>query len=329
MFSISLIFLLCFTVDPLWCFTHKNQWNTKQISFNERQQKSDYLAVRKNNYEILILGSSRTTFLDANDINGYKAFNFAANAMMPDEYREYARFFKKHNQQTPSIILVGLDFYSTNRNFHGYNYLAPTEYFRNAENTLWRYSALMNFDTLKYSLKNIRQTFKTSKLDYYDRNAVKSAVSIPQIQKKHFIDKDLIMFKRDFYGQTYKYRDLKNIYIDFLEDNPKTKIVLFTTPDSLPLWQLLLEEGRLEDYLRWLGDIVTVFGEVYDFMGDNDFTSNPENYMDAHHFYPRAGKTITSKIFSAVPTSIGTLVTRKNYIAYTDSIRAKYSHRKP
>lgn len=319
------VFLLSYVVDPLWCFIHVNRWNTKQISFNERQQKSDYLAVRKNNYDILMLGSSRTTFLAAADIGGHKAFNFAVNAMMPDEYREYAAFFRRHNQHVPSIIVTGLDFYATNGNFHGYGYLAPSEYFHNAESALWRYSALVSNDALNYSLRNIRQSFRTSKPDYYDRRGVKNATTVPQTAKQHFIDKDVATFRRDFYGVTYRYRDLKAVYREFLDDNPKSRFIVFATPDSLPLWKMLLKEGRLEDYLRWIGDIVEVFGEVYDFMGETPFTSNPDNYMDGHHFYPQAGKVIASRIMSSKPGPTGTLVTRNNYLAYAAAMRARYS----
>lgn len=322
------IFLLCYVVDPLWCFTHANRWNSKQISFNERQQKSDYLAVRNNNYDILILGSSRTTFLKAADIGGKHAFNFAVNAMMPVEYQEYSAFFRRHNYRTPTIIVVGLDFYATNENFHGYDFHAPSEYFRNAESPWWRYSALLSRDALNYSLRNISQTHRSTKLNFYNRQMVKTAANLPPTAKQHLIDRDLAMFRLDFYGNTYKYQDLKAVYRKLLADNRKSKFIVFTTPDSLPLWKMLLEEGRLEDYLRWLGDIVEVFGGVYDFMGENSFTSNPDNYMDGHHFYPQAGKTIASRIMSSTPGLPGTLVTRDNYLAYAASIRARYADSK-
>lgn len=321
---IGSIVLLSYLVDPLWCFTHANRWNSRQISFNERQQKSNFLAVRNNNYDILMLGSSRTTFLAADDIGGDRAYNFAVNAMMPDEYSEYAAFFRKHNQYPPAVIVIGLDFYATNGNFHGYGYLNPDEYFSNAESRLWRYSTLVSLDALNYSIRNIRQTMRVSKPDYYDRMGVKNATAVPKESKRHFIAKDVAMFRRDFYGSNYRYRDLKAVYREFLNENSASRLIVFTTPDSLPLWKLLLSEGRLEDYIRWIGDIVEVFGEVHDFMGENNFTSNPDNYMDGHHFYPQAGKILANSIMNSSAGLLGTVVAINNFPAYAAELRARH-----
>ncbi|MDD2365358.1 MAG: hypothetical protein PHN84_04270 [Desulfuromonadaceae bacterium] len=268
------------------------------------------------------------TFLAATDFNGKKAFNFSVNAMMPDEYKDYAAFFRKFNGHAPKIIIVGLDFFSTNGNFHGYEYSAPAEYFKNAEDPFWRYFTLLSLDSFSYSIRNIRQTIRPNKLNFYDRRLIKTAVVIPESAKQNFVDKDLSMFKRDFYGNTYRYRDLREVYGEFLSDNPYSRFIVFTTPDSLQLWKLLLKEGRLEDYLRWLGDIIEIFGEVYDFMGDNSFTSNSDNYMDGHHFYPQAGKIISNGIMSQSFKSPGILVNKRNYPAHSSRIRSLYSDSK-
>lgn len=323
-----LVFIIGYAIDPLWCFTHANRFNARQIRFDERQQKSDFLAVRANDYDILMLGSSRTTFLAPADIGGRRAFNFAVNAMMPDEYSDYAAFFRKHNRRPPATIVVGLDFYATNASFTGYDYLPANDYFRNAESVFWRYSVLVSRDVLLYSLKNISQTLYPTKLDFYDRHAVKTAVHIPPAARELFCSKDLDRFRRFYYGGNYRFRDLKPFYRKLLHDNPESRFILFTTPDSLALWKLLLAEGRREDYLRWIGDVVEVFGEVYDFMGETEFTADSENYMDAHHFYPEAGKTIATRIMTGAPGLPGVLVTRENIDRYAAAVRARYANLK-
>ena len=275
-----------------------------------------------------MLGSSRTTYIAPADI-GTRAFNFAVNAMMPDEYMDYAAFFRKHNRRPPGTIIIGLDFYATNASFTGYDYLPASDYFSNAESIFWRYSVLLSRDALVYSIKNFSQTLYPTKLDYYDRKAVKTAVHIPPAARKLFCSKDINMFHRFYYGGNYRFKDLRPFYRGLIGDNPNSRVIVFTTPDSLALWNLLLAEGRLEDYLHWISDIVEIFGEVYDFMGENDFTVNPENYMDAHHFYPEAGKIIANRITNTgTPSSPGVHVTRKNVKNYIASMRAKYTNLK-
>jgi hypothetical protein len=58
----------------------------------------------------------------------------------------------------------------------------------------------------------------------------------------------------------------------------------------------LVQEGRLEDYGRWLADLTTAFGEVWDFMGVNSVTSDPAQYRDAQHFHPRVGRLIAERL---------------------------------
>lgn len=325
--SVTLILIVALSVyiDPLWLFTHTNRYNSHQIAFDERQQKSNFLAARENNYDAIIMGSSRTTFLPASDVPGYKVFNLAVNAMLPEEYTPYTAFFKRHNRRTPRLIIIGVDFFATNGNFHGYGYLAPKEYFNRAESPLWRYGVLLSRDSLLYSIRNIRQVFKNIKLDYYDRNGVKDVARLPLHVRKQFIQKDLVTFRREFYGSNYSYRDLTSSYYDLIRDNENSKFIVFTTPDSFHLWRVLIEQGRLEDYIRWIGDLVEVFGEVHDFMGETAFTTNNDYYMDAHHFYPEAGKILLTEIMSGKSGPYATLVTKATFPAYAALLRKRYN----
>jgi len=65
-------------IDPLWNFAHAHKYNRIQIAFDERQQKTNRLHFSPADYDTLILGSSRTTYMDHSELVGYQAYNYAS-----------------------------------------------------------------------------------------------------------------------------------------------------------------------------------------------------------------------------------------------------------
>ena len=101
-FSFSIIFLIFFInyiVDPLWLFQHSNKFNQKQGSYDERQLKTNYLYYNlKDNFDGILLGSSRATYVNQNDFENMNIFNYSSGAMHPYEYKFYIDFAKKINE---------------------------------------------------------------------------------------------------------------------------------------------------------------------------------------------------------------------------------------
>lgn len=57
-----------FIADPLWTFSHQNIFSKYQDGFDERQQKTNFIYFNGlNKYDGLLLGSSRTTYINQND----------------------------------------------------------------------------------------------------------------------------------------------------------------------------------------------------------------------------------------------------------------------
>jgi hypothetical protein len=319
---------ISYLVDPMWCFTHANRLNSRQLPFDERQQKSNYIVSRPSSYDALIMGSSRTNILDQRDIKGYTAFNFSVNGMMPEEYADYARFFKRHNSQNIKLIVLGVDFFGSNQNFKGYNPKSPDYYFQNAENRWYRFKTLLTLDSISYSVRNIRELYSPTAFAYYKRDATKTFIPIPADFRKASLARDLAEFDRYLYGKNYRYHDIKPKLLKLRDEYPACRFVVFTTPDSKLLWDFMLRSGRFEDYLRWLGDVIEVFGEVYDFMGENELTINMDNFQDAHHLTEQAAQKIVAQLFTASPQNkleFGTLLTPGNFPAYAATMRTRYT----
>ena len=327
--AITLVGLINYTVDPLWCFAHANRFNLKQLAFDERQQKANYLMSHVNDYDAIIIGSSRLTTMNQYEVKGFKAFNSAVSGMLPNEFSQYIDFIKRHNSKKIKLIIVGLDFFSSNLNFNGFGGKPLGECFDCAESDWCKIKGLLTYDELHYSVENAEFNFKSSATKpYYTRNNI---VKIPNIQgsiRDANINRDIFTFHTKLYGPAYHYRDFKKTYADLLEKNKGTRFIVFVTPESSQLWNLLLKENLLNYYLRWINDIVYEFGAVYIFMGKNDITMDKNNFIDGHHVYPHAGKQILIKILNlpgAEQIHAGCLVDKNNIKSYINKMHQEYN----
>jgi hypothetical protein len=160
---------------------------------------------------------------------------------------------------------------------------------------------------------------------YYSRDNVKVLTPAAIKYRQLAVQEDIRVYREKMYGRNYRYKEMKKLLTAIRQAHPGIKIVAFTTPTSQPLWELLLEQGRLDDYCRWIGDIVDSFGEVYNFMGINSVTMNSDNYNDGHHFYPHVGTRIARRILNlpdaGLPDDFGQHVTRENLDRFISGVK--------
>lgn len=60
------VILLNYLNDPLWVFNHKNHYNKTRLGFNERQQKTNLLYFDQKDYDSILLGNSKVTYINQN-----------------------------------------------------------------------------------------------------------------------------------------------------------------------------------------------------------------------------------------------------------------------
>ncbi len=305
-------------IDPLWNFNHANQYNSVQIAFDERQQKTGHLTFHAQPYQTLIMGSSRITYINQADFKGYNAYNYAVNNMLLSEYREYADYARLKNGQDFAYIIIGLDFFATNENVQNLNKFEPPGYYiEQADEIGYRYKTLLSLDVLEYSRKNYDLAKNDPMQNFtYDRHNIKRLNHISEEEKQILIANNLDWYGKQVYNADYKYGPVKETFQQLRNDHPDTKFIVFTTPVSAPLFKLMMEKGLYSDYARWLTDSVEVFGEIYNFMDLNSVTLNMDNYYDASHFYPEIGTLIAQRITGVkaddLPADFGIRVDRRN-----------------
>ncbi len=327
---ISLFALFNYTIDPLWTFCHSNRYNHAQPGFDERQLKTNraYFCGLKQ-YDALLLGSSRVTYINQHDFKTMKVFNYAGVSMYPVEYKGWIDQAKKIKGGPFKTIIIGVDFWGSNAGPFAQHQMnntpSPSHYLDVTQSFLYRYKMLFTMDTLNRSIESIEHSKHPGTTDY-SRENVKSTIKVSAARKQSAVNTQISLYQNRFYGRGYRYNKEMKRYLEALkQDNPKTRFVIFTTPISADLFKILVQSGNLPDYERWMTQLVEVFGEVYDFMGVNSITSYRNNYADLHHFYPYIGTLIADRLTgtenSALPDDFGILVNKESLKSHLEVIR--------
>lgn len=297
-------------IDPLWCFSHEHRYNSVQMPFNERQQKTNDITFNPFNYDTLILGSSRTTYINQNDFAGLKAYNFSVSNMLMDEYYDYIEYAKKMRGGEFDYIIIGLDFMATNKNIPR-EFEVPSFYINNTNQFAYRYSTLLSTDTLKFARQNYLASKNGAPVNFaYDRHNVKTLLPVSAEDRAEKIQATVDKYRQDIYSN-YEYADVKGILSKVKASNPNTKFIIFTTPVNHNLYKLMADMDLSTSYQQLLIDTVEVFGQVYHFNYPNSVTADDSCYYDASHFYPEIGTIIAQKIMglsTKVPEDFGDII---------------------
>jgi hypothetical protein len=321
-FAISFLFLgsmasFNYFIDPLWTFGHSHRFNDVQMIIDERQQKTNRMYFQPFHYDTLILGSSRTTLINQEDFTGMNAFNYAVSNMSIREYDSFLEFAKQQNGEDFKNVIIGVDFFKSSIK-ESQTPASIDEYVRQTKEPFYRWKNLLSYEVYEYSKRNYLMSKDNiiAATRIYKRDNTSKLQKINYLTARKQTSAKINKFRKEFYGDVYQYNPHYKDYLQILKKkNPNTRFIVFTTPISQPLFHALVEEGRLEDYKRWIRDLVDVFGGIYNFMYPNSITNNMQNYIDGHHFYPEIGTKIAHRIIGKtedVPKDFGVYVTKEN-----------------
>lgn len=301
--------LFNYWMDPFWCFNHSHKYNNIQKGTNERQQKSNYIYFNKKKYDTLLLGSSRTTYLDNSSFKELKVFNFSAAGMRPQEYLTYIDFVVNDTHHNINNIIIGMDFFGY-LNYGLFMFNEADNIITTTKSSLYKYKMLVSFDGLNNSIKNIRDYMKNRTSDRYNRDAIKTRNFVSH--NKETIIKDIKIYSKTEYSSNPNPNYL-NIISKIKYNYNDKDFIIYTTPISSLLFNQLVKMGHYENYENWLRLLVSVYGKVYHFMYINNITNDYLNtFADSNHAYTKTNNLIVDTITNQVKNDFGIILTKDN-----------------
>ena len=312
-----LVFLVCginFFIDPLYTWQGNGKINLKRKDFDERIQKTNFLANINNNYDAILLGNSRSTYLDSSRFNlGVNIYNYSVNAMSIYEYDQVILNFIELTGNEPKVILIGIDPFD----FPGNKTNSLKEILDNRNDLIQKTRNLLSLDMFKFSLETIIKTFQVDfnvedrKQRYYDNNLIKGSTSQNIISNEKYIktNSNNLIYDVDF-SLFEEYRKLKEKY-------KNSKFIVYCLPfhkDLIEDWQK--DNKFYEKNEKFIYKLLDIFHEVYYFNYMSSYNSSYFDYYDTYYFYPYLGNIIVDNInelYVNKKADFGYIINKDNY----------------
>jgi hypothetical protein len=264
-------------------------------------------------FDAVIIGSSRV--YDAGDISdcNYTAFNYGFIQAVPSDFPEFIAFTKQKRKLKK--IILGLDFYGSSEK--GLSDFTSTwkeskEYIDEVENqTIYsKIISLTNFGRFKRLVN-----YKILGNDPFDRQQVDTA----SVKTSDTWNKLFWGIYENAYNNYIFNDSIEDVYKQIKESVGDTELIVYITPESEPLIDLMENKDLADDYEKFLKATVNAFDTVYNLMEVNTFTSNPRNFKDESHLTNDKLHDILCNFLNGNANSnTGTVLTRSNIDSYIE-----------
>lgn len=300
-FFLPMFFAVILPAINVWRVDVNMQWNHPfhpdgyYIGFNERRQKTNYLASHAPlPIDTLFLGSSRTTYIDPAWTGTDYGFNYGVSGGNYKDYEKYFTFAQSCSSEEIKNVWLELSFFqvldSENKTFDDANLCID-----DAKNLNYKILTMFSNDSIKltdkhmlefnttnveklsdaYTIKDgIFQSYKNKDKFWYDNNKEKHDAEIYRQLKVY----DDMKFYKHQYDEQFAVR-LKELRSSLTGRN----IIVYMPPVTTEFLKQSVDYDELANRERFLREAVDAFGEVWDFAYPNEITYDRENFQDAHH----------------------------------------------
>lgn len=321
-----LIMSFNYWIDPLWHYNHSHAYNDVQIVADEREQKTANQFFVPKHQNTLLIGSSRSTYIQPSGFKKWEVYNYSvANLSM----REYHTMLLYALEQNPNFdkVLLGIDFFKSSVQ-EAEDARAISGYAKKVQEPFYRTKSLLSLDALDYSIDNFILSAKNeiSRDRLYNREGDAFAKKLSKQETLKETAYKVYRFEKSFYGSNYQYYPQYKEIMEKVHDTyPEVEKIVYTTPISTELFISLVSTGLLDEYEKWIRDLVDVYGGVWNFMYPNSITNNSMNYYDGHHFYPEIGELISARLegrtLENLPEDFGEFITPENLEEHLEKVR--------
>jgi hypothetical protein len=274
-------------LDPLWYFGG-NRLQGKNYSFNERLTKANLYAQNPQQYDCIIFGSSRTTLLHQELVEGSNCFNFAFGAGRVEEFVAYANWIAEVGR-VPDKVIIAVEHENVKRFGDNMNPEINTPSFvlegKNPPPFLQPYLSL---SSLKLSLKTLFTESPEPRL--YDKKFNGIVVENPPAYKPE-VEKTAVAIRSD---TVQEYEALMAVF-------PDAEFIGYVPPLS-PWFLASKSETEINTFLDAAHAIAGEMEAFYDFSIPSNITLDTENTYDGSHFNLEVNAMIADSINSQSPT---------------------------
>lgn len=312
-------------VDPLWQWNHPFHLARWHRPFNERTQKTNFLASHKVYIDSLIVGSSRSSYINPSWLGSDKGFNYAVSSGKPSEFASHIGYVRKHSGKELNFILIESSFGHALKTKNTFE--PPRSYIGNAEDGMKKFKSLFSRSAYKLAQNT---SLAPSYNHYFVGHREIASYRYPHLKydsgkKQSSISSQVKTYRELVYNMPYD--NAFSYYIgDVRRAAQETDFVVYTTPVTRHLMKLLCDLGRLDDYERWLRELVGEFGSVLHFMYPNHVSMDDASFNDAHHPTEATAKNIVNVIVNykrmgKIEGGFGVILTNRNIDGYVQIFR--------
>jgi hypothetical protein len=280
------VFAVNALVDPLWLYSG-NRLTGINFGFNEREAKLNRLLQEPEAYDCLIFGSSKTTLLDEDWIEGYRCFNLAFSYGLVGEFLEFAGYAARRGV-APRRLIVGIDAF----NFVQDEPLETVPPFVLTDapppGPLETY---LSIDARRFSLRTL---MGRSPLDrYYERDFSPAIVAeVQSLDPDRRVATEWPEFRA---ANTEWYRALGRIF-------PGADLVGYIPPISVLEIESIAAQGRLDSYVGAMYALADVFRPLYDFSIPSSVTVRLDNTYDGAHYDLQTNRRVAEALVGGAPS---------------------------
>ena len=309
---VAAVMIYNYQIDPLWNFDHSNDKNNAQRAFDERLQKINYMNSHEMDYDSLLIGSSRVTYLNSTEFKDEKVLNLSLSSIHIDEYLNYILYAQSLNDKPFNKIYIEL---YNNLYLSSFKQTANSlDYYTGiSEAPFYKIKSLFSYDTLLKSRENARyaEEIPDTIPRLYKRNLDTFNEFTPYKESRV---KELLTNALNKDGTYEYYPEFKTKLEEIKKAFPNAEIIAFS--DLLPMENLKLTNttnNRIDLYNQYVRDVVDVFGSFYSFHNSNYITENYDgNFFDYFHFNNQIGAEVIRSLENPEDSEIVEVITDQN-----------------
>jgi len=297
----GMVFTINFAIDP---FGNRDWIVEKKYKpiVHERSEKYNTIFNQNNinKYDCVILGSSRVMSIKPSLNSATKeCYNFGVHvANNPEKLFILQEWLKRSPLKK---VYLGNELYNVHEHTRPL-YLDPHSFTSGSEGNYLSVSTLtISLKTLQNSLKHQPQSFfdEDGTLNYFlDEQSIKEKTfnhSYDHFKKISQEAIEGIYIQNPFIYETKALEPLRQIKI--LCDQHHIKLYPFITPTFYEAQLMMKSHPSLDTASqKFRNDLISIYGEVYDFDTNTSENRDPTNFYDPFHYRPQLGNTIIDRL---------------------------------